>query len=43
MSHLFFSTDLEKNIRVNMNIIGLDNKPSVKNIHQILLNGLILG
>ena len=36
MSHLFYSTDLEKNIRVNMNIIGLDNKPSVKNIHQIL-------
>ena len=36
MSHLFYSTDLEKNMRVNMNIIGLDNKPSVKNIHQIL-------
>ena len=36
MAHLFYSTDLEKNIRVNMNIIGLDNKPSVKNIHQIL-------
>ena len=36
MSHLFFSTDLEKNLRVNLNIIGTDNKPSVKNIREIL-------
>ena len=29
MSHLFATTDLEKNIRVNMNIIGLDGKQKV--------------
>ena len=28
MSHLFASTDLEKNFRVNLNMIGLDNRPS---------------
>lgn len=36
MSHLFASTDLEKSYRVNMNMIGLDNKPAVKNLVQIL-------
>ncbi len=30
MSHLFATTDLEKNYRVNMNVIGLDGKPQVK-------------
>ncbi|MEL0270797.1 MAG: DNA topoisomerase IV subunit A [Gammaproteobacteria bacterium] len=30
MSHLFATTDLEKNYRVNMNIIGLDGNPRVK-------------
>ncbi|MEK9574707.1 MAG: DNA topoisomerase IV subunit A [Gammaproteobacteria bacterium] len=30
MSHLFATTDLERNYRVNMNIIGLDGNPRVK-------------
>ena len=30
MSHLFATTDLEKNYRVNMNVIGLDGRPKVK-------------
>lgn len=32
ISHLFATTDLEKNIRVNMNVIGLNGKPQVKGI-----------
>lgn len=36
MSHLFASTDLEKSYRVNLNMIGLDGKPQVKNLLQIL-------
>jgi topoisomerase-4 subunit A len=36
MSHLFATTDLEKNYRVNMNMIGLNGKPQVKNLRQIL-------
>lgn len=36
MNHLFASTDLEKNYRVNLNMIGLDNKPQVKGLVQIL-------
>lgn len=36
MSHLFATTDLEKNYRVNLNMIGLDGKPQVKNLKQIL-------
>ena len=36
MSHLFFTTDLEKSLRVNLNMIGLDGKPQVKNLHMIL-------
>jgi len=30
MLHLFATTDLEKNYRVNMNVIGLDGRPQVK-------------
>lgn len=40
MSHLFASTDLEKSYRINMNMIGLDNKPAVKNLLQILTEWL---
>ncbi|MCK4493850.1 MAG: DNA topoisomerase IV subunit A, partial [Methylococcales bacterium] len=40
MSHLFATTDLEKSYRVNMNMIGLDGKPQVKNLSQILLEWL---
>ncbi len=36
MSHLFATTDLEKSFRVNLNMIGLDLKPQVKNLSQIL-------
>ena len=36
MSHLFSTTDLEKSLRVNLNMIGLDGKPKVKNLHTIL-------
>ena len=36
MQHLFATTDLEKNYRVNLNILGLDNRPSVKNLKEIL-------
>ncbi|SUB24233.1 DNA topoisomerase IV subunit A [Avibacterium avium] len=40
MAHLFATTDLEKSYRVNMNMIGLDNKPAVKNLLQILTEWL---
>ena len=36
MQHLFATTDLEKSFRVNMNIIGLDGRPQVKNLKQVL-------
>jgi topoisomerase-4 subunit A len=36
MQHLFATTDLEKNFRVNLNMIGLNNKPAVKNILSII-------
>lgn len=36
ITHLFATTDLEKNYRVNFNMIGCDNKPQVKNIAQII-------
>lgn len=36
MGHLFATTDLEKNYRVNMNMIGLDGKPQVKPLLNIL-------
>lgn len=36
MAHLFATTDLEKNYRVNLNMIGLDGRPQVKNLHMIL-------
>ncbi|MFM2320111.1 MAG: topoisomerase subunit [Pseudomonadota bacterium] len=36
MSHLFASTDLEKSYRVNLNMIGLNGRPQVKDLCQIL-------
>ncbi|MFL0803543.1 MAG: DNA topoisomerase IV subunit A [Agarilytica sp.] len=36
MGHLFASTDLERNYRINMNMIGIDGKPAVKSLLQIL-------
>lgn len=36
MNHLFASTDLEKTYRVNMNMIGSNGRPQVKNLKLIL-------
>jgi len=36
INHLFATTDLERNYRVNMNMIGLDGRPQVKNVQQLL-------
>ncbi|HEY1034230.1 MAG TPA: DNA topoisomerase IV subunit A [Pseudoxanthomonas sp.] len=36
MGHLFATTDLEKSFRVNMNVIGLDGRPQVKNLKMLL-------
>ncbi|MPV85845.1 DNA topoisomerase IV subunit A [Ostreibacterium oceani] len=41
INHLFSTTDLERNYRVNLNMIGLDNKPKVKNIAQIINEWLV--
>jgi len=35
-SHLFATTDLERTYRVNINMIGLNGRPAVKNLKQIL-------
>ncbi len=40
MSHLFATTDLEKNYRVNLNMVGLSGKPRVKNLMSILAEWL---
>lgn len=40
MGHLFATTDLERSYRVNMNLIGIDGKPQVKNLRQLLLEWL---
>ena len=36
MLHLFATTDLEKSYRVNLNIIGTNGKPQIKNLKVIL-------
>ena len=36
MSHLFSSTDLERSARMNLNMIGLDGRPRVKDLRAIL-------
>jgi len=40
MQHLCATTDLERSYRINLNMIGLDNRPQVKNLKQILLEWL---
>src|SRR5579863_8297883 len=40
MNHLFATTDLERNYRVNLNIIGLDGRPRVMNLREILTEWL---
>jgi topoisomerase-4 subunit A len=36
MLHLFSSTDLERSIRINLNMIGLDGRPQIRNLQAIL-------
>jgi len=36
MTHLFATTDLERSYRVNLNMIGLDGRPQVKNLKTLL-------
>ena len=36
MLHLFATTDLERSYRVNMNVIGANGRPQVKNLEQLL-------
>ncbi len=40
MAHLFATTDLERSYRVNMNVIGLDGRPRVKNLREMLVEWL---
>lgn len=40
MAHLFASTDLERSYRVNMNMIGVDGRPQVKDLRRILVEWL---
>jgi len=40
MSHLYATTDLEKSYRVNINLIGLDQRPRVMNLLHILTEWL---
>jgi topoisomerase-4 subunit A len=40
MNHLFATTDLERNYRVNLNIIGLDGRPRVMGLKAILTEWL---
>ena len=40
MDHLFATTDLERSYRINMNIIGIDGRPLVMNLRQILVEWL---
>ena len=41
MTHLFATTDLESSYRVNTNVIGLDGKPSVKDLRTLLSEWLV--
>ena len=41
MQHLFATTDLEKSYRVNINMIGLDGRPQVKDLKTILSEWLV--
>ncbi len=36
MTHLFATTDLERSYRVNMNMIGIDGRPQVKDLRSLL-------
>jgi topoisomerase IV subunit A len=41
MSHLFATTDLERSFRVNLNVIGLDMRPRVKGLAELLREWLV--
>jgi topoisomerase-4 subunit A len=41
MAHLFATTDLERTYRINLNMIGLDGRPKVKNLKEILSEWLV--
>ncbi len=41
MNHLFATTDLERSYRINMNMIGLDHRPQVKGLLEILTEWLV--
>lgn len=41
MAHLFATTDLEKSYRVNLNILGLNGRPQVKGLLEILTEWLV--
>ncbi|TCI04911.1 DNA topoisomerase IV subunit A [Corallincola luteus] len=41
MQHLFATTDLERNYRVNLNMLGLDGRPQVKSLDVILNEWLV--
>lgn len=41
MNHLFATTDLEYSYRVNLNVIGLDGRPQVKDLKKILSEWLV--
>ncbi len=40
MGHLFATTDLEKSFRVNLNVIGLDGRPQLKDLKTLLTEWL---
>ncbi|WP_376696346.1 DNA topoisomerase IV subunit A [Wenzhouxiangella sp. EGI_FJ10305] len=40
MGHLFATTDLEKSARMNLNVIGLDGRPGVRNLKELLIEWL---
>lgn len=40
MSHLFATTELERSYRVNLNVIGLNGRPQVKNLKMMLAEWL---
>jgi len=41
MNHLYFTTDLERNYRVNLNMISADGKPKVMNLKEVLSEWVI--
>ena len=40
MGHLFATTDMEKSFRVNLNVIGVDGRPQVRNLKSMLAEWL---